>query len=105
MSIPPLQIVTDMRFRSYIGGTLLEAGTETTAINLQSFILCMTARPDVQRRAQMEIDEVIGILRTPYLKDLDDLPYVRALIKEVCLQNNQNTNHANSAWVFSAPPI
>ena len=70
-------------FLSYIGGTLLEAGTETTSVTLQSFILCMTARPDVQVRAQKEIDQVIGSNRTPGLNDLKDLPYVQALIKEV----------------------
>lgn len=46
----------------------------------------MTLYPDAQRRAQEEIDRVIGSgggARLPTLEDRGNLPYVNALIQEV----------------------
>lgn len=43
----------------------------------------MTLYPAVQRAAQAELDSVIGPGRLPVLADWDELPYVRALVKEV----------------------
>jgi len=39
--------------------------------------------PEVQRKAQAEIDRVIGGDRFPTLADQPSLPYVEALVKEV----------------------
>lgn len=39
--------------------------------------------PEAQKNAQGEIDRVIGPDRIPVVQDIDDLPYVQALIKEV----------------------
>ncbi|KAF9267727.1 cytochrome P450 [Marasmius fiardii PR-910] len=66
----------------YLGGVLLEGGSETTAAVLQSLVLFLTTFPDVQRKAQEEIDAVIGHDRSPSLDDISDLPYIQALIKE-----------------------
>jgi cytochrome P450 len=43
----------------------------------------MIAFPEVQRRAQAEIDAVVGRDRLPTFADAPRLPYVRAIIKEV----------------------
>lgn len=43
----------------------------------------MTNNPEVQRKAQAEIDAVIGFDRLPTLADRKHLPYVEALVKEV----------------------
>ena len=43
----------------------------------------MTLYPDVQKRAQEEIDRVVGKDRLPTIEDQDNLIYVGALIKEV----------------------
>ena len=43
----------------------------------------MTMHPEFQRKAQAEIDSVIGSDRLPTLADQPDLPYVNALVKEV----------------------
>ena len=43
----------------------------------------MTLYPDVQRKAQAEIDRVVGNLRFPDYSDQDELPYVQAVLKEV----------------------
>lgn len=39
--------------------------------------------PDVQKKAQAEIDSVVGNGRLPCLADRDALPYVTALTQEV----------------------
>ena len=43
----------------------------------------MVTFPEVQRRAQAEIDAVVGRARPPTFADAPQLPYVRAIIKEV----------------------
>jgi cytochrome P450 len=43
----------------------------------------MTLYPDVQRKAQAEIDSVVGNSRLPDFSDQDALPYVQAVLKEV----------------------
>ena len=42
----------------------------------------MASFPDVQKRAQAELDAVIGPQRLPNFADRENLPYVAALIKE-----------------------
>ncbi|EXJ63653.1 uncharacterized protein A1O5_11414 [Cladophialophora psammophila CBS 110553] len=67
---------------AYIAGSLLEAGFNTTASTLQGFVLAMMVFPDVQKRAQQELDEVVGSGRLPTMDDVADLPYVHACAKE-----------------------
>ena len=45
----------------------------------------MASHPDAQRRAQAEIDAVVGSKRLPTLDDMPLLPYTTALVKE-CLR-------------------
>lgn len=49
------------------------------------FFLMMTLHPDVGRRAQRELDEVVGSGRLPQFSDRDSLPYISAIIRE-CLR-------------------
>ena len=50
---------------------------------LKSFVLAMLLFPEVQKKAQDEIDRVIGTDRLPSLQDRDQLPYIRAVVKEL----------------------
>ena len=50
---------------------------------MQVFVLAMVSYPDVLRRAQKEIDTIIGRDRPPTFDDVETLPYVDALIREV----------------------
>ena len=43
----------------------------------------MVVHPEIQKKAQREIDQVLGGERLPTLADQDNLPYVAALLKEV----------------------
>jgi cytochrome P450 len=58
------------------------AGAETTSTTLSWWLLAMLAFPEVQRRAQAEIDAVVGRDRLPSFADAPHLPYVRATIRE-----------------------
>jgi cytochrome P450 len=42
----------------------------------------MLLHPQVMRKAQAEVDAVVGRNRVPEFEDLDDLPYTNAVIKE-----------------------
>ncbi|EIM84309.1 cytochrome P450 [Stereum hirsutum FP-91666 SS1] len=59
------------------------AGADTTVCAIQNFLLAMMLYPDTQRRAQTELDSVIGCDRLPDLSNIDALPYVNALVLEV----------------------
>lgn len=59
------------------------AGAETTAAALAVFMLAMTLYPDVMRKAQAELDAVVGRDRMPTYADRPHLPYIRAIVKEV----------------------
>ncbi|KAF8557536.1 cytochrome P450 [Imleria badia] len=61
---------------SYIGAA------ETTSSTLMSFTLAMVKNPRVWKRAQAEIDTVIGTDRLPEYEDRSSLPYVEAIIRE-----------------------
>ncbi|EKM60777.1 uncharacterized protein PHACADRAFT_133539 [Phanerochaete carnosa HHB-10118-sp] len=63
--------------------SLYGGGSDTTVAVILSFLLAMTLYPEVQKKAQQEIDSVIGGDRLPLIHDRDQLPYVQALISEV----------------------
>jgi hypothetical protein len=60
-----------------------EAGIETTAVVLQIFTLACIAYPSFIPTAQAELDAVVGADRLPAFEDMDNLPYVHAIIEEV----------------------
>lgn len=45
--------------------------------------MAMALHPEVQDKAQAEIDRVIGPDRLPQVADRDSLPYVTAVMREV----------------------
>jgi len=61
---------------------LFGAATDTTVITLTAFALAMVGFPEVQQKAQEEIDRVVGKDRLPTFSDREELPYVNAIIKE-----------------------
>lgn len=61
-------------------------GTETLSSALATFFLYMSLHPEIQRKAQAEIDSVIGSSnRLPNAGDQPRLPYTEAIMKE-CLR-------------------
>ena len=62
-------------------------GTDTVISANSSFFLLMSLHPEVQRKAQEEIDRVVGHDRLPNAQDRKDLPYIDAIMKEVARLN------------------
>ncbi|KAL0264606.1 hypothetical protein SLS55_000556 [Diplodia seriata] len=67
---------------AYMAGTLFEAGSDTTSSTLYGFVQGALLYPACQRRAQAELDAVVGLERLPDLDDVPRLPYVTACVKE-----------------------
>ncbi|KAI0088573.1 cytochrome P450 [Irpex rosettiformis] len=67
---------------AWISGTMLAAGADTITTSLSNFLLAMLNYPDVMRKAQAELDEVVGRERIPTFGDKDNLPYIRAIVRE-----------------------
>ncbi|KAJ8078284.1 hypothetical protein PM082_000490 [Marasmius tenuissimus] len=72
----------DREMMGYLGGVLIEGGSDTTSSFLQSVVLAMIVFPEAQKKAHAELDRVIGLHRLPTLDDLPELPYIRAIIQE-----------------------
>ncbi|MCJ1379692.1 hypothetical protein MMC17_002794 [Xylographa soralifera] len=66
-----------------LASAFLIGGVETTAAIMQWFSALIPAYPDIQKRAQAELDTVVGRDRLPTVEDERNLPYCHAIIKEV----------------------
>ncbi|KAJ7146683.1 cytochrome P450 [Mycena epipterygia] len=63
-------------------------GADTTVSALGTFILGMLVNPEAQKKAQAELDSVIGHGQLPDFTDEASLPYVSAIVKEVLRWKN-----------------
>ncbi|KAG2077743.1 cytochrome P450 [Suillus decipiens] len=72
----------DEHIVKWSAATLYAGGSDTTVATINSFFLAMTLFPDLQKKAQAEIDAVIGPDRLPSFADQSSLPYIEALAKE-----------------------
>ncbi|KAI3613825.1 cytochrome p450 [Moniliophthora roreri] len=68
-------------------------GVETTASIMQWFSALIPAHPDIQQKAQDELDRVVGRSRMPTVEDEKNLPYIHAIIKASCHHNIQPEAH------------
>ncbi|KAF7374576.1 O-methylsterigmatocystin oxidoreductase [Mycena sanguinolenta] len=66
-----------------VAGTAFTGGADSIVSSLASFFLAMALYPDIQKKAQTEIDTVIGTDRLPKFEDRPSLPFVEALYREV----------------------
>jgi cytochrome P450 len=62
---------------------IVAGGSDTLTSAFLSFVYAMMTHPEVQQKAQQEIDEVIGNDRLPEFSDEASLPYIGALVTEV----------------------
>ncbi|KAF8914418.1 cytochrome P450 [Gymnopilus junonius] len=70
--------LTDIR---WCAAALYVGGGDTTVSAMLTFILLMTLHPEIQKRAQKDID-TLAPNRLPSHDDYESLPYIRAIIKE-----------------------
>ncbi|XP_018325317.1 methyl farnesoate epoxidase-like [Agrilus planipennis] len=62
---------------------LMMAGSETTSNTLSFAMLYMLKYPEIQKKVQDELDEVLGRNRSPTPQDRLKLPYTEAVIMEI----------------------
>ncbi|KAI0089003.1 cytochrome P450 [Irpex rosettiformis] len=69
--------------------SLYSGGADTTPSSLASFILAMCLHPEIQARAQEEVDSILGLdwHRLPTFSDRESLPYVNAIVLELLRWN------------------
>ncbi|KAL0574364.1 hypothetical protein V5O48_007587 [Marasmius crinis-equi] len=63
-------------------GVMYAAGADTTYSTLTTFVLLMTLHPEYQRKAQEEIDAVVGHNRLPDYSDRSSLPFLECVVQE-----------------------
>ncbi|KAF9559108.1 cytochrome P450 [Agrocybe pediades] len=62
--------------------SMYSASIDTTLTVVGQFILAMIQYPEAQKKAQAELDAVIGSDRLPTFADRPSLPYIEAIFKE-----------------------
>ncbi|KAF8758289.1 cytochrome P450 [Rhizoctonia solani] len=66
----------------WAAGSLFAAGTDTTVSSTLILIVAMAMYPEVQTKAQAEVDSILCGNRFPEIEDQQSMPYVEAVIKE-----------------------
>ncbi|CCL98338.1 uncharacterized protein FIBRA_00332 [Fibroporia radiculosa] len=65
-----------------VAGVVYIAGVDTTVTVVVTFILAMVLHPEVYKKAQAEVDRVIGQSRLPDFDDRPSMPYLDCVLKE-----------------------
>ncbi|KAL1748949.1 cytochrome P450 [Schizophyllum fasciatum] len=68
---------------AYLCGSQFGAGSDTSASYIAVAIMAAALCPEAQKRAQAELDAVVGKDRCPSFEDQENLPYVSAFAQEV----------------------
>lgn len=66
-----------------VTATAFVGGAETAVSVFGTFFHAMLVNPDVQQKAQEELDAVVGTQRLPDYSDRHTLPYIEAVYREV----------------------
>lgn len=69
-------------FSNNLSQEMIFRGTDTVAILLEWILARMVLHPDIQAKAQSEIDTVVCANRSVSDSDLPNLPYLHAIVKE-----------------------
>lgn len=67
---------------AYFSLMLTIGAADTSQISTWAFLEALLRYPDVQSKAQTELDRVVGSDRVPCWSDYDRVPYMRCLLKE-----------------------
>lgn len=71
------------RLAKDVCGLTYLAGAETSAASATVLLLVLAEHPEVQKKAQEELDAVVGLDRSPTIGDRSNLPYIQAIVKEI----------------------
>ncbi|KDR73253.1 hypothetical protein GALMADRAFT_251844 [Galerina marginata CBS 339.88] len=78
----------EIRDLKFTASSMYGGGADTTVSAEYAFYLAMVLYPDVQKKAQAELDAVVGNGRLPTFNDLPQLPYINATVTEVLRWNS-----------------
>ncbi|THU95211.1 cytochrome P450 [Dendrothele bispora CBS 962.96] len=73
----------DIELIKNMGMQAVAAAADTTMSAICTFFLAMSLYPDIQLKAQQELDTVLGRGKTPTFDDRSSLPYIEAVYREV----------------------
>ncbi|KAI0048181.1 cytochrome P450 [Auriscalpium vulgare] len=68
---------------TWLAGQMFAAGSDTTSATLAWGVLGMLANPHTVKAAQAQLDDVVGRSRIPTHADIKNLPYIRAIVREM----------------------
>ncbi|KAI0767339.1 cytochrome P450 [Fomes fomentarius] len=71
-----------------VGAISFDAGADTTLSTIQATLLALSLQPDILRKVQGELDDVVGPNRLPEFSDRKSLVYLDAVIKETLRWHN-----------------
>ena len=105
--------ITDAKHFASIMTDMLLAGMETSTTTLNWLFLFLTLHPEVQRKCQQQIDQVIQSDRYAQTRDLDKLTYITAVINETARIGSivplsvfhTNLNESQRIGEFDVPPV
>ncbi|CAE7069787.1 unnamed protein product [Rhizoctonia solani] len=80
---PDIDLAEEEANLKSVSVALFGAAADTTHASLMCFVLAMIQHPEVQTRAQEEIDRVTNSERLPNVTDKDLMPYVQCIVQEV----------------------
>jgi cytochrome P450 family 619 len=66
----------------FLGGVCMEGGSDTSSSIIIAFVQAMTKFPEILKKAQKEMDSVVGEDRSPVWSDYEKLPYIATCVKE-----------------------
>ncbi|KAF5345377.1 hypothetical protein D9757_013390 [Collybiopsis confluens] len=72
--------LTDLKWSA---ASFYAAGSDTTVSVVYSYLMAAVLYPEIQRKAQAEVDAIVGKDRLPSFGDRESLPYVEAVVKEL----------------------
>lgn len=70
-----------MRYQILCSGVRIDCCQTVSALN--SFLIVIADHPDIQRKAQTEIDSVVGNARPPTFSDRKHLPCLDTVLEEI----------------------
>lgn len=76
------QLKLTWREMCFMAGLLMEAGSDTVALTINATIHLLCAYPEWAKKAQEQLDAVVGDDRTPIFADFPQLNIINAIIKE-----------------------
>ena len=94
----------------FIGGVLMEGGSDTSSSLTIAIVQALTLYPEVQRKAHAEIDAFVGHDRSPTWNDFGHLPYINMIVKEghrwrpilpLCFPHAVGQGESNSSSQYS----